>query len=39
MYLDLAPTLGRELGTLDAVDLRFDERVFVKPGAPRRIAR
>ena len=33
LYLDLAPTLGRELGTMDTVDLRFDERVFVKPGA------
>lgn len=39
LYLDLAPTLGRELGTMDAVDLRFDERVFVKPGAGRRGAR
>lgn len=36
LYLDLAPTLGRELGTMDTVDLRFEERVFVKPGAPRR---
>lgn len=36
LYLDLAPTLGRELGAMDTVDLRFDERVFVKPGAARR---
>ena len=39
LYLDLAPTLGRELGTMDTVDLRFDERVFVKPGASRRTVR
>jgi len=39
LYLDLAPTLGRELGTMDTVDLRFEERVFVKPGATRRTVR
>jgi cell division protein FtsQ len=39
LYLDLAPTLGREIGTIDTVDLRFDERVFVKPGAGRRNVR
>ncbi len=29
-YLDLAPTLGERFNEIDAVDLRFDERVFVK---------
>jgi len=29
-YLDLAPTLRERFEDIDAVDLRFDERVFVK---------
>lgn len=29
-YLDLTPTLDERFETIDAVDLRFDERVFVR---------
>ncbi len=32
-YLDLAPTLRREVPQIDYVDLRFGERVYVKPQA------
>ena len=30
-YLDLAPRLREEVPLIDSVDLRFGERVFVKP--------
>ena len=29
-YLELAPTLRERLGAIDSVDLRFDERVYVR---------
>ena len=32
-YLDLAPTLRKEVPRIDYVDLRFGERVYVKPQA------
>ena len=32
-YLDLAPTLRKEVPQIDYVDLRFGERVYVKPQA------
>jgi cell division protein FtsQ len=38
-YLDLAPALRERVPDIDYVDLRFDERVYVRPGnAPRRVA-
>jgi cell division protein FtsQ len=33
-YLDLAPALRERVPQIDYVDLRFDERVYVKPQAP-----
>lgn len=33
-YLDLAPALRDRVPEIDYVDLRFDERVYVRPGAP-----
>jgi cell division protein FtsQ len=30
-YLDLAPTLRQHVPDIDSVDMRFDERVYVKP--------
>ena len=33
-YLDLAPTLRREVPQIDYVDLRFGERVYVRPQGP-----
>jgi cell division septal protein FtsQ len=33
-YLDLAPRLKEQVPRIDYVDLRFDERVYVKPQAP-----
>ena len=33
-YLDLAPTLRQHVPDIDAVDMRFDERVYVKPAGP-----
>lgn len=43
-YLDLAPTLRERVPEIDYVDLRFDERIYVRPargrgGATRREAR
>jgi cell division protein FtsQ len=32
-YVDLAPTLRERVPDIDYVDLRFDERVYVRPGA------
>ena len=32
-YLDLAPTLHERIAAIDYVDLRFDERVYVRPVA------
>ena len=34
-YLDLAPTLRERVADIDYVDLRFDERVYVRPAAKR----
>ncbi len=34
-YLDLAPTLRERVAAIDYVDLRFDERVYVRPQARR----
>ena len=33
-YIDLAPALHERLAGIDYVDLRFDERLYVRP--PRR---
>ncbi len=30
-YLDLAPTLRERVADIDSVDLRFDDRIYVKP--------
>ena len=35
-YVDLAPTLRERVDPIDSVDLRFDDRVYVRPGAPDR---
>ena len=37
-YLDLAPTLRERVDGIDYVDLRFDERIYVKPVKGRRQA-
>ena len=37
-YLDLAPRLREEVPLIDSVDLRFGERVFVKPQAEASVA-
>ncbi len=37
-YLDLAPALRERVAAIDYVDLRFDERVYVKPHSGRRAA-
>jgi cell division protein FtsQ len=43
-YIDLAPALRERVADIDYVDLRFDERVYVRPGgsgrgaAPRTVA-
>jgi len=34
-YLDLAPALRERVAAIDYVDLRFDERVYVRPQATR----
>ena len=34
-YLDLAPALRERVAGIDYVDLRFDERVYVRPAAKR----
>ena len=34
-YLDLAPALRERIAAIDYVDLRFDERVYVRPAAKR----
>lgn len=34
-YLTLAPTLRDRLDDIDYVDLRFDERIYVRPRSPR----
>ena len=34
-YLELAPTLRARVAAIDYVDLRYDARVFVRPGRPR----
>jgi len=33
-YLDLAPALRERIAAIDYVDLRFDERVYVRPQGP-----
>jgi cell division protein FtsQ len=35
-YVDLAPTLRERVPEIDYVDLRFDERLYVRPRATRR---
>ena len=35
-YVDLAPTLRGRVPEIDYVDLRFDERLYVRPRATRR---
>jgi hypothetical protein len=35
-YVELAPALRESLAALDSVDLRFDDRVFVRPGRQAR---
>ena len=35
-YVDLAPTLHERMGDMEYVDLRFDERLYVRPGSARR---
>ncbi len=32
-YIDLAPTLRKRVDQIDYVDLRFDDRIYVRPGA------
>ncbi|HEY3159765.1 MAG TPA: cell division protein FtsQ/DivIB, partial [Vicinamibacterales bacterium] len=34
-YLDLAPALRERIAAIDYVDLRFDERVYVRPQSKR----
>jgi cell division septal protein FtsQ len=34
-YVDLAPTLRERIAAIDSVDLRFDQRVYVRPAAKR----
>ena len=38
-YLELAPALRARVPEIDYVDLRFDQRVYVRPVDPRRSAR
>ena len=38
MYLDVAPALTQEFEAIDYVDLRFDDRIFVKPAHQTREA-
>jgi cell division protein FtsQ len=33
-YLDLAPTLHERVADIDSVDLRFDDRIYVRPSKP-----
>jgi cell division septal protein FtsQ len=35
-YVDLAPTLRERVPEIDYVDLRFDDRLYVRPRATRR---
>ncbi len=35
-YIDLAPALHQRVADIDYVDLRFDERVYVRPAAAKR---
>jgi cell division protein FtsQ len=37
-YIDLAPALRDQVGEIDYVDLRFHERVYVRPGSKRNAA-
>jgi cell division protein FtsQ len=34
-YLDLAPALRERIAAIDSVDLRFDQRIYVRPAAKR----
>src|SRR5262249_56571485 len=39
-YLDLAPTLRERVADIDYVDLRFDDRIYVRPAsAPATVRR
>jgi cell division septal protein FtsQ len=33
-YLQLAPALRRQVPEIEYVDLRFDERIYVRPARP-----
>jgi cell division protein FtsQ len=35
-YLDLAPALRERVTEIDSVDLRFDDRIYVRPGRSRK---
>jgi cell division septal protein FtsQ len=35
-YLDLAPTLRQRVADIDYVDLRFDDRIYVRPTENRK---
>jgi cell division protein FtsQ len=35
-YLDLAPTLRQRVADIDYVDLRFDDRIYVRPAGKRK---
>jgi hypothetical protein len=35
-YVDLAPALRKSVPEIDYVDLRFDERLYVRPAAVKR---
>jgi hypothetical protein len=36
-YVDLAPALRERIAAIDSVDLRFDQRVYVRPGEEREL--
>jgi cell division septal protein FtsQ len=38
-YLDLAATLRERVADIDYVDLRFDDRIYVRPAAKRKAVR
>ena len=35
-YIDLAPTLRERVADIDYVDLRFDDRIYVRPSKPEK---
>jgi cell division protein FtsQ len=38
-YIDLAPTLRDRVGDIDSADLRFDDRIYVRPRKPEKAKR